>query len=207
MKIQYTLSREAQDILDTIDSPPRPSRVKQNSEVWEDERTGVLCKVSNLSGTTMGFAGVTSNHPWYYLNRCPLPGISVFGTMNQPKQCRNLWWFYFTENLSGDKGMEGARQRCRILAAQLEAEGTELAQQIAELCPPPPATPRKEEKPDDVQVSSDLQKLWQNCNSLTTFPVLYNTNQVDYREVFKEILDEDPSSEDLDYIIKYLNEN
>lgn len=135
--MKVSISYKAQEVFDKALSDPSidPTRpiTGKGYKVWVDEPTSTLCKVSTLSGTVMGFVSVGSNHPWFHREDCPLPGISSYGTISHPVECRGLWWFYFTLPGEGKGTVAKAMQKCRILAAQLEIEGTELAQQIAQL--------------------------------------------------------------------------
>lgn len=198
MKISYTVSPDVQDILDSCSRPQKPGRTY---EVWTDESTGLLCKVSDLSGTTMGFVGVPLNHPWFNRNECPLKGISVFGTIRHPEQCRGLWWFYFTDK----KGLEDTKQKCRLLAAQLEIEGTELAQEIASL--------RSLKKEGNSDVSH--QEVRANCTPIPPSSKFsksvekpedgFRRNLENLKKV-EETLSKDKEREYLDFIANYLHE-
>jgi hypothetical protein len=176
-------------------------------EVWVDERTGVLCRVSNLSGSLMGFASVAPGHPWFNRNDCPLTGISSYGTIHYPKVCQGTWWFYFS--LRGNDE-EAAKQKCRILAAQLEAEGSELAQQIAELAPTSSDSECIDGGYEDYEdyVTDDkirqTTRMWANCNSLTTFPTFHKDSLPIYK-IFEELNKIDDSEDEcLDQIHEYI---
>lgn len=104
-------------------------------EVWEDERTGLLCRTSNLYGGV----GVPKDHPWYNRKECPIDGYKSYGIVHYPKECEGRWWFYFPIYM---EDYDHIKKRCMILAALLEVEGTELAQEIASL-PLSPVKPSK----------------------------------------------------------------
>lgn len=178
---------------------PDPSRpiTGRGYKVWADEPTGTLCKVSTLSGTVMGFVGVGSNHPWFHREDCPLPGISSYGSISHPAECKGLWWFYFTLPGESKKDVEKAMQKCRTLAAQLEVEGTELAQQISQLSLLKKAG-SEDDGDDEIMHDTKIRNtlnVWKNCNpspwvtpstgdskawencTLTTFPTLGNSDK------------------------------
>jgi len=174
-----------------------------------------MCKVSILSGELMGFVSVSRGHPYFGENKVPIKGLSYYGQMYSPEECKNLWWFCF---FMKGANIEAAMQKCRIFAAQLEIEGTELGKQIAELCTkaPNPNTRaiKREWEPDDGEddlSTFDLKRAWQNCNSLTTFPTFHNTDwdsRENYIKKVKKTLDEfskDRSRDDLDTVIEYFN--
>lgn len=212
------VSSKAQDVFDKALSSPEPDPAGpitgKGYKVWIDEPTGTLCKVSTLSGTVMGFVSVGSNHPWFYREDCPLPGISSYGTIFRPAECKGLWWFYFTLPGEGKGTVAEAMQKCRILAAQLEIEGTELAQQIAQLSLLKKAG--NEDDGEDENVVDDkfrskvgnTSEVWGNCNpspwvtpptddpkawgncTLTTFPTLDGTFQSsEYDRAYEELME------------------
>lgn len=223
--MKVSISYKAQEVFDKALSDPSidPTRpiTGKGYKVWVDEPTGTLCKVSTLSGTVMGFVSVGRNHPWFDREDCPLSGISSYGTISHPVECRGLWWFYFTLPGEGKGTVAKAMQKCRVLAAQLEIEGTELAQQISQLsqsksegsevwgnCNPSPGVTPPTEDP----------KAWEKC-TLTTFPTLGNsykdeefkrafTSDYDHAyddlmQCIQEEIEKYASDEELEAIIKY----
>lgn len=226
--MKVSISYRAQEMFDKA-LAYRPISGK-GYKVWVDEPTGTLCKVSTLSGSVMGFISVGSNHPWFHREDCPLPGISSYGTISHPAECRELWWFYFSLDGNGKKVVEKAMQKCRILAAQLEIESTELAQQIAQLsllksmgsadvvddkvrrtsevwgnCNPSPW----------VTHSTGDPKAWENC-TLTEFPVLSDNYKATdkYQHAYKDLMRciekeiaKYASDDELEAIIRYMRTN
>lgn len=199
-----------------VSPEPDPSRpiTGKGYRVWVNESTETLCKVSTLSGTLMGFVSVSSNHPWFNREDCPLPGISSYGTISHPPECRGLWWFYFTLHGGSKKDVEKAMQKCRILAVQLEIEGTELAQQISQL-----SQLKREGSEDDGEDENvvdekfrskvrNTSEVWGNCTpspwvtlptgdpkawgecTLTTFPTLGHTHQSSgYDRAYEDLME------------------
>lgn len=110
--------------------------------VWEDEVTGVLCRVSYLIGIWTGFVAIPPGHPWFMVSEIPIPKVQSYGEVHWPKECEGLWWVYFYG--AKGEGLEEVEQRCRILAAQVEIAGTDLAQQIDSLPMPPPLRSEKQ---------------------------------------------------------------
>lgn len=169
--MKFSVSYRAQEVFDKAlaSSEPDPSRpiTGKGYKVWVDEPTGTLCKVSTLSGTVMGFVSVGRNHPWFSREDCPLPGISSYGTISHPVECRGLWWFYFALDGNGRETIEKTMQKCRILAAQLEIEGTELAQQISQLKRVGSEDDGEDENVVDDKFRSKVSntsEVWGNCN-------------------------------------------
>lgn len=196
-----------------MNDPYRPLTGK-GYKVWVDGPTGTLCKVSTLSGSVMGFVSVDSNHPWFYREDCPLPGISPFGTIFHPAECKGLWWFYFSLDGSGKKVVGKAMQKCRILAAQLEIEGTELAQQIAQLSLLK-SMGSADVVDDKVRRTSGDPKAWENC-TLTEFPVLSDNYKATdkYQHAYKDLMRciekeiaKYASDDELEAIIRYMRTN
>lgn len=112
--------------------------------VWVDDVTDLMCRISTLSnGKTSRFVGITKEHPWY--GRMPYGShyyfghfkSSVCGRCYYPAECKEHWWFWFTVPGVGRGIKEEVMQRCRILAAHLQIEGTELAQLIGYPDPKP----------------------------------------------------------------------
>jgi hypothetical protein len=92
LPMKVSISYKVQEVFDKALSDPSidPTRpiTGRGYKVWVDEPTGTLCKVSTLSGTVMGFVSVSRDHPWFSREDCPLPGISSYGTISHPVECR-----------------------------------------------------------------------------------------------------------------------
>lgn len=236
--MKVSISYRAQEVFDrglaTPDLDPARPITGRGYKVWIDEPTGTLCKVSTLSGTVMGFVSVGRNHPWFSREDCPLPGISSYGTISHPVECRGLWWFYFALDGNGRETIEKTMQKCRILAAQLEIEGTELAQQIAQLSQLK-RVGSEDDGDDEVMHDAKVRetlKRWGD-STLTEFPTLieYYERREEARDAINRKIEEEKraqeahkafndfmdsyyvelgkyvNEDDMEVIVKYLNTN
>lgn len=131
--------------------------------VWVDEVTDLMCRISTLlNDKTSGFVGITKEHPWYGRMPCGAHYYfgdfksHVYGSRHYPAECKKHWWFWFTVPGVGESIKEEVMQKCRILAAHLQIEGTEPAQLIGY---PNPEPTRKENI--ELEISRIKEYEWQ----------------------------------------------